>query len=789
MSCRVTLPIWPTSLDCLSWSKDNLIAVGGGDSIAIFSPRFKEPGVDGTYWAYAVFKANAFTAKEIPLSDPLSLVNFSVGEELSLRNVQALEWSSPGLASHGRCVLAVLSSNHVLSIWECDGRPDLGSNWKRKAIVNHALRRHYDSMLKKHDGETDQELHERKQVSQRIRAFTWSPPVYKEWGDEDSSFTPFLDRGHQFLAVSTEAENILLLRVMSPHNLLMPEVAEWNVEVVTCFNSGFSAREGLQVGLSNDQCDDHPCNDHSFIADHLAWGGWSWEQGGFGDHAPFAFIADGRLFLLTVEGEPYTKFPEARLPSNCEVKNFVPSRSDVTGPLKFTPKTRLLTAFATDRIFCVDTSADPTEDSSLTSHDLDDRWDEISGVAPDANGAEPPRVHITSHLSSATASTTTLSLPLDKDETSSQPSWQEAIIESRATFSAQWNLDGNVQERTWGIASSPLGEYIATATSMLPSDSVAYMTPSDQWTVVNITREISQPNEEILPIEGGIARPSDVTAESLLFSLQRYLDRQMSNPMDSETLVQGMMKTLAPPKDFAGFDGENVLLSGGWETVQVVRYLKLRMFMLPDMMSQRVKLLVDIALRRISNANQISRSVIQHLVSEVLRLPNDIEQGGELSDKIRRLYKVVKSKLEPTHQSHADVETWKEECRMCQKSVLFESLKWAKCEGGHQFSRCAMTFLAIQEPGLSKHCTICESQFLNEWSLPAFTKLGGEVNVEIREAAEEVEQPKGDRPSPDAGWVEVSQSNTAATEPASSLARILFAAFDTCIYCGGKFVT
>ena len=105
MACRVSLPIWPTTLNCLSWSKDNLIAVAAGDQLAILTPRLKEPGPNSTRWDSTLFKANAFTAEEIPLTDPLSFKNFSAGEELSPRHVQTLEWSSPGLARHGGCVL------------------------------------------------------------------------------------------------------------------------------------------------------------------------------------------------------------------------------------------------------------------------------------------------------------------------------------------------------------------------------------------------------------------------------------------------------------------------------------------------------------------------------------------------------------------------------------------------------------------------------------------------------------------------------------------------------------
>ena len=85
-----------------------------------------------------------------------------------------------------------------------------------------------------------------------------------------------------------------------------------------------------------------------------------------------------------------------------------------------------------------------------------------------------------------------------------------------------------------------------------------------------------------------------------------------------------------------------------------------------------------------------------------------------------------------------------ESCEMCDSEILMTSdLTSARCKSGHVFVRCSISFLAIQEPGFSKHCSRCSKQFLD----------------------------------------------LAKLEPPSapSLVQALFEEFDVCPFCPGKF--
>ena len=120
-------------------------------------------------WHEVHFRVNLFTQDEWPYQETVSLDDFSLGEEQSPSIVTALAWSAPGLALHGRCVLAVSTSNLLVSLWEPRHKPFESSNWYRSCILNHALQHHVLS-------NGGQEVLLRRRA--RIKAVTWSraPP-------------------------------------------------------------------------------------------------------------------------------------------------------------------------------------------------------------------------------------------------------------------------------------------------------------------------------------------------------------------------------------------------------------------------------------------------------------------------------------------------------------------------------------------------------------------------------------------------------------------------------------
>ena len=62
-----------------------------------------------------------------------------MGEEQSSSTVTWLAWSPPGLAKHKRSVLAILTSNHMVSLWASNSDMTVPESWERVSIVNHAV--------------------------------------------------------------------------------------------------------------------------------------------------------------------------------------------------------------------------------------------------------------------------------------------------------------------------------------------------------------------------------------------------------------------------------------------------------------------------------------------------------------------------------------------------------------------------------------------------------------------------------------------------------------------------
>jgi len=128
----------------------------------------------------------------------------------------------------------------------------------------------------------------------------------------------------------------------------------------------------------------------------------------------------------------------------------------------------------------------------------------------------------------------------------------------------------------------------------------------------------------------------------------------------------------------------------------------------------------------------------------------------------------------------------------CEISECSESLLWtdnsykARCGGGHLWSqstpkpicfilltdpdRCALTFFAIQEPGISRYCDACSREYLHEDY--ALNTCRVDMNA----------------PSPDGLEIFDNSKNPGNETEGESILQTLFKDYDVCIFCGGKFI-
>lgn len=126
---------------------------------------------------------------------------FSIGEEQSESHVISLSWSPPGLAAYGHCVLGVLTSGLILSLWQStDGR----AQWTRVAVLNHSLHRHFSTL-------TDDQLLLRQK--QRVRAFSWSPVCKISGRGQGNGENPTLRKENErhLIAVCNDVNELLIV--------------------------------------------------------------------------------------------------------------------------------------------------------------------------------------------------------------------------------------------------------------------------------------------------------------------------------------------------------------------------------------------------------------------------------------------------------------------------------------------------------------------------------------------------------------------------------------------------
>lgn len=207
-------------------------------------------------WKFVKLLVNTFTESEWPECELASSESFSVGEEQSNSTVTWLGWSPPGLAKHKRSVLAVLTSNHLLSLWASD--EDFGNleSWKRVCIINNVF-----EIAFRQEGFQSEIKNIQDQRLRRVRSVAWAPSLnirevdirnenLKTGGSErDGEFVTTLSRNqtstdctmqgstpyellptqYQLLAVANDRGGVYILILSSP---FLNGSDGWSVEML-----------------------------------------------------------------------------------------------------------------------------------------------------------------------------------------------------------------------------------------------------------------------------------------------------------------------------------------------------------------------------------------------------------------------------------------------------------------------------------------------------------------------------------------------------------------------------
>lgn len=234
------IPSRPTAPDCLAWSPDGELAAGAGEEIFILVPQHEGPSP----WTDVRIRVNTFSPSEWSRQEQASFEDMSIGEEQAKATVNALAWSPSGLANHRRSVLAILTSNLILSLWASHSRATDPESWQRVLVVNHFLSK------------------ESRRVN-RVRTMAWAPTNPEHFDSQ----TPFSKRkwGAHILAIANDNNGLSFFTVSSPFDGVS---SRWDVHQIYQEDVQLPNRPNHRPSLLSVEMNAHP-----FI-DHIRFRGW-----------------------------------------------------------------------------------------------------------------------------------------------------------------------------------------------------------------------------------------------------------------------------------------------------------------------------------------------------------------------------------------------------------------------------------------------------------------------------------------------------------------------------------
>ncbi|KAF3045087.1 hypothetical protein E8E12_008325 [Didymella heteroderae] len=594
------LRCWPSCVNALDWSQDNIIALASDERIELLFPNTVsyERDNDVPQWQHVPLQVPWFSNDELPLKNPAPLPNYSIGEEISPSVPIAVSWSPPGLAKHRRCALAVLTSNLVLSIWSAEGKLHEEPSWNRRLLINNALTDYFSKSSATEISSISSKPEERLRLRSRIRAFAWAPPL----SGESRTMGTQVSYGRQYLAVSNDDNQVIFMVVESPTSSLGSS-SSWKADILA------HASLRLEEGTSSTEPElfEDIVQQQRFIP-HIAWSPWIWQGDQHRSVVVYATNEDIRARPIT--------FKDGTMSLGDEITY---QRMDVrySGPMSWCPQpdsSDLLTLalFTSSGLAYLSVSAKDASIVDKTSHNLDGRWDQISGVVWDHDKQPSPRLHFSSLLSTVQSPTAVLQKTSGTLESGKAPNWKEKIENSTVLFSVKNDLKGHSRTKVWGLTASALGDFIAACNSLHPSDSIEYGPPADRrGTVALSTLKPYSKIRESLPIQ-------NTTAESLLFTLKKLVENTVEDaeqmPTFAKETVDKMMQAYRSDDISDGSVGAVDIndLEG------LVKELKVRAVFDENTLKDRYGILVSQACGDTSS-NELSRTLISYRLATALQ--------------------------------------------------------------------------------------------------------------------------------------------------------------------------
>jgi hypothetical protein len=672
----------------------------------------------------------------------------------------------------------------VLSVWSAKGKQQEESSWNRNLIINDALRDHFSSSSRSNTADPSHitsNTVETERLRTRIRTFAWAPT----FPESPNTLGTRISYGRHIVAVSNDDNQLAFVAVDSPTSSLGAQQS-WTSQVLACF----SLKLDDTTTFSNPSFFDDLMKQQRFIP-HIAWSPWIVWGDSYRSVVAYATNEDVRTRHITYTPDSLELGDEVVHP-NIDLRH--------RGPLKWCPVVGddcnlTLALFTSAGLVCVEVSPDDASFVHRGTHDLNGRWDQVSGAVWDCGQHSTPRLHFTSMVSTLQSSTAAIELSSEGLTVLDTPSWRDRIENSLVLFSVKNDLKGNSRAKVWGLTSSPLGDFIATCHSAHPSDMIEYGPPAERRGTVAISAL-----RQYTTIRQNFPAKS-VSAEGVLFTLRKLVENTVEDsdhiPAFAEEVTRKLLQAYGPAQGLCKDEDSSVTSFGSTDLKTLVKDFKLANFLEENTLRDRYTILVSRACNDTSSNNLPRTLIAYRLANSVQNLPSTLSRLPFSSEVLAQLKEVVNLIRTIIGETDTDIDLsatikhdWTDSCDFCSAPILLTDLTTAMCTNGHQFPRCGLSFLAIQAPGITKYCGICSTPYLSDEFVNAQEMDSEKEDAEVNDAGGVPGQDDIMRESTENTVVGTNSDikESKDTRPIT-LARVLFLACDVCIYCGGKFVS
>jgi hypothetical protein len=672
----------------------------------------------------------------------------------------------------------------------------------------------------------------------RIRAFSWAPALSSS--QASNTLGSRASFGQHMVAVCNEDNQLALVAIQSPTSTY-GVVQGWNAEVLT--HVGLAPND---TGLSSTTAFFDDMMRQQRHISHVSWSPWVALCSYHHSIIIYATNESVRARVVTYKHGKVSLGDEV-------VYGQISMRYN--GPIKWCPSVdhEILTValFTASGLVYLRVSVKDASIIDRTTHDLDGRWDPITGAVWDMTNPPIPRLHLSSLLSTIQSRTAVLEASSGKLTTLGSPSWRDQVVNSAVLFSAKNDLKGNSKMKVWGLATSPLGDFIASCHSVHPSDMIEYGSPNDRrgTVAVNTLRQYREMRQGF--------PAHDVSAEGVLFTLKKLVENTVEDsdqmPAFTEDIAEILMKAYGPIQTSGDSNGDFSSDLAAKDVTTLIQYFKRVAFFDPHTLKDRYTILASQACSN-GMTNDIQRILIGSRLAVVVQgLPVAFSNNpfsAEIRTHHQRMIALVQTLLEPEvynaepsgqapTEDATETETLTiahpgtsekssgngildftnatiDTCDFCTSPIPFTDWTTASCTSGHQFPRCGLSFIAIQAPGITKYCGICSTPFLNDEFVTA-QGTGATTSVVVVDEGNTTKGNHGTQEGPPANGLTHTDSDVSMgddpisradhdqeqetnegfgqimdkekdKQPAVTLAKMLYLACDVCIYCGGKFV-